>query len=266
MTPAIQDAPYTSAQIQLWLRGLLTVAWADGHFDDGEKEIIYSMVGSEFSPDMNFETLQPIEPEALVDLKLSDAAAQNFLRMAVMVALADGTYSDVENDRIMAFAAAIAPDSVDTLRSTLEKLTTAQLKIDPQALDLQALDSTKLQTIDLQTPKQLADESANQPDGAAASSAFSSDQHSRAKLDPLKPARAWLDQFSIEDPRLARFVCKLVPSQCPFERDVKLFGKKVVHIPPMCKINPLYEQLVGLRFRALSYLADDVGEDVTAYL
>ena len=58
----------------------------------------------------------------------------------------------------------------------------------------------------------------------------------------------------------------MIPSQCPFERDVTLFGKKVVHIPPMCKLNPLYEQLVGLRFRALSHLADDLGEDVTPYL
>ncbi|MFZ4676490.1 MAG: Mo-dependent nitrogenase C-terminal domain-containing protein, partial [Nodosilinea sp.] len=87
-----------------------------------------------------------------------------------------------------------------------------------------------------------------------------------SKIDPLKPAREWLDQLEVHDPRLARFVCKLIPSQCPFERDVVLFKKKLVHIPPMCKINPLYDQLVGLRFRALSYLADDCGEDITPLL
>jgi Mo-dependent nitrogenase C-terminus len=70
----------------------------------------------------------------------------------------------------------------------------------------------------------------------------------------------------VQDPQVAHFLCRLIPSQCPFERDVVLFGKKVVHIPPMCKLNPLYEQLVGLRFRALSYLADDRGEDISAYL
>jgi hypothetical protein len=37
---------------------------------------------------------------------------------------------------------------------------------------------------------------------------------------------------------------------------VTLFGRKVVHIPPMCKINPLYEQLVALRFRCLCRLAE----------
>ncbi|MGB3570613.1 MAG: Mo-dependent nitrogenase C-terminal domain-containing protein [Phormidesmis sp.] len=250
MTPATKETSYTSAQIQIWLRGLLTVAWADGHFDEGEKEIIYSMVDSEFSPDMDVEMLEPIEPAALAALGLSSAAAQNFLRMAVMVALADGTYSDVENDRIMAFAEAIAPESVATLSSTLKKLTTDQSQsTDPQTADSETTEpSTPLST------------------SSTASPTTPPEQSSKAKLDPLKPARKWLDQLSIEDPRLARFVCKLVPSDCPFERDVKLFGKKVVHIPPMCKINPLYEQLVGLRFRALSYLADDVGEDVTAYL
>jgi hypothetical protein len=47
---------------------------------------------------------------------------------------------------------------------------------------------------------------------------------------------------------------------------VVLFKKKLVHIPAMCKLNPLYDQLVGLRFRALSYLADECGEDVTPLL
>ncbi|MEH1922571.1 Mo-dependent nitrogenase C-terminal domain-containing protein [Nostoc sp.] len=58
---------------------------------------------------------------------------------------------------------------------------------------------------------------------------------------------------------------KAIPAQCPFERDITLFGRKLLHIPPMCKLNPLYEEVVGLRFKALCYLADECGEDVTAY-
>lgn len=241
MTSALQDSTYTQSQIQVWLRGLLTVAWSDGHFDDEEKSIIHAMVESEFAPNIDFESLEPVEPAALVELELSDAAAQNFLRMAVMVALADGTYSEPENEQIIAFAEALAPDphTLETLRSTLSKLTAAQLH-DPEA------------------PAEAT--------GAASPLHPPAGNKGHSKLEPLKPAREWLDQLSVEDPRLARFVCKLVPSQCPFERDVKVFGHKLVHIPPMCKINPLYEQLVGLRFRALSYLADDVGEDVTPYL
>ncbi len=78
--------------------------------------------------------------------------------------------------------------------------------------------------------------------------------------------RDWLDGLEIHDPQLARFLCKMISSQCPFERDVTFFGRKIVHIPPMCKMNPLYEKLVGLRFRALSYLADECGEDVSSYI
>nr|WP_250126239.1 Mo-dependent nitrogenase C-terminal domain-containing protein [Chroococcidiopsis sp. CCMEE 29] len=85
------------------------------------------------------------------------------------------------------------------------------------------------------------------------------------ECDALRPVRNWLDGLEVDDPRVARFLCRMIPAQCPFERDVKLFGQKIVHIPPLCKINPLYEQLVGLRFRALSYLADECGEDVSAY-
>lgn len=81
----------------------------------------------------------------------------------------------------------------------------------------------------------------------------------------LHQLRNWLDELSIHDPRAARTVCKIIPAQCPFERDIKIFGRVVAHIPPLCKLNPLYEQFVGLRFRALCYLADELGEDVSVY-
>lgn len=88
---------------------------------------------------------------------------------------------------------------------------------------------------------------------------------SKKRFDPLQPLRQWLDNVQIRDRKLAHRLCQMIPAQCPFERDVKLFGRTLFHIPPMCKLNPLYEQVVGLRFRALCYLADECGEDVTAY-
>lgn len=83
----------------------------------------------------------------------------------------------------------------------------------------------------------------------------------KSRFDPLKPIRQWLDSIEVHDPKLAKFFCKLIPADCPFERDVILFGRKLAHIPPLCKINPLYEQLVGLRFRSLCYLVDQCGEE-----
>ncbi len=88
---------------------------------------------------------------------------------------------------------------------------------------------------------------------------------SKPNGDILLPLRQWMDNIQVRDRQLAHRLCKLIPAQCPFERDVSLFGKTLFHIPPMCKINPLYEELVGLRFRALCYLADECGEDVTQY-
>lgn len=84
-------------------------------------------------------------------------------------------------------------------------------------------------------------------------------------IDPLFPLRQWLNQMDVSDRELAHRLCRLIPAQCPFERDIKLFGRQIMHIPPMCKLNPLYEEVVGLRFRALCFLADVCGEDISRY-
>lgn len=85
------------------------------------------------------------------------------------------------------------------------------------------------------------------------------------RYDILQPIRLWLDQIEVRSPKAAHRIAKLIPAQCPFERDLTLFGQTVAHIPPLCKLNPLYDQFVGLRFRALCYLADECGEDVQQY-
>ncbi|NMF84284.1 Mo-dependent nitrogenase C-terminal domain-containing protein [Nodosilinea sp. P-1105] len=227
--PTVTNSPYTEAQIKVWLRGLLTIAWADGDFDQDEQALIADMTQEELAPCIDFDHFDPVTPEELgTTLGDDPQVAENFLRMAVMVALADGVYSVEEDEQLQAFCQVLnLEDNILTsVRSTLYSLS---------------------------------------PDNAEVAEGLRPPADS-GKIDPLKPAREWLDQLEVHDPRLARFVCKLIPSQCPFERDVVLFNKKLVHIPPMCKLNPLYEQLVGLRFRALSYLADDCGEDVTPLL
>ncbi|MEC4893955.1 MAG: Mo-dependent nitrogenase C-terminal domain-containing protein [Oscillatoria sp. PMC 1051.18] len=84
-------------------------------------------------------------------------------------------------------------------------------------------------------------------------------------IDWLYPLRQWLNQVKIENQWIAHLLCRTIPVQCPFERDIYLFGRKIAHIPPLCKLNPLYEEVVGLRFRALCYLADECGEDIRCY-
>ncbi|MGY2765775.1 hypothetical protein ACVWZU_000832 [Thermostichus sp. MS-CIW-26] len=102
--------------------------------------------------------------------------------------------------------------------------------------------------------------------GSMTSVHFKPTTHLRDWLQaPLRPIQSAIDNFSIRDPRLAHFLCRWIPARCPFERDVVLFGHKVMHIPPMCKLNPFYDQVAGLRFRALSFLAER-GEDISRYL
>lgn len=84
-----------------------------------------------------------------------------------------------------------------------------------------------------------------------------------SKLNLLRWFRIKLDGIEIHNPQLARCLCQLIPAQCPFERDLKLRGHKLLHIPPLCQLNPLYEQLIGLRFKSLSYLVEQCGEDLT---
>jgi hypothetical protein len=84
-------------------------------------------------------------------------------------------------------------------------------------------------------------------------------------LDILYPLRLLVDGIPVENSRIAHFICQLIPCCCPFERNIQIFGR-TFHIPALCKLNPLYDNLVGLRFRALSYLADECGEDITKYL
>jgi hypothetical protein len=84
-------------------------------------------------------------------------------------------------------------------------------------------------------------------------------------IDWFYPLRCWINGMDIRSIAIAHAVCRMIPVQCPFERDIYLFGRKFGHIPPLCKLNPLYEEIVGLRFRALCFLADECGEDVRGY-
>jgi tellurite resistance protein len=230
-------------QSDLWLRGLLTIAWSDGNFDDREKQLIATLVDhplDDIKPTITAEELRSnFEPNS--------AIAENFLRSAVMVALADGVYSSAEDEILQSFCDALGTrhDILNTLRLTLCNLDTQTISplVQPDEATPTAVPTDSTDTI----PNPLL-------------------QPPSSKLDPLRPVRDWLDGMDIQDPKVARFLCKLIPSQCPFERDIVIFKKKLVHIPPMCKINPLYEQLVGLRFRSLSYLADICKEDITPYI
>ncbi len=220
MTDSITAGQLSPEQVAVWLRGLLSVAWADGHFDPEEKDLITNLMQEQITPGLDLDHFQSLTLEELQTAFGKDASlGENFLRTAVMVGLANGVYSQAEDDVIQTYCQGLGLQipALDNLRLTL----------DGQHDDLQPSDDSG--------------------------------------IHPLEPMRHWLDGMEVHDPKVAKFLCRLIPPQCPFERDITLFGRKIVHIPPLCKLNPLYDQLVGLRFRALTYLADECKEDITPY-
>jgi hypothetical protein len=86
-----------------------------------------------------------------------------------------------------------------------------------------------------------------------------------AGLDIFWPLRRGIDHIEVKNRTLAHLVCRVIPCCCPFERDISVLGR-TVHIPALCELNPVYNELVGLRFRSLNYLADVCGEDITRYI
>ena len=112
----------------------------------------------------------------------------------------------------------------------------------------------------------ISSSSSLQPDPSQSGSLKPSDfPRKPSRRNPLQPIYDWLDQLQVSDSKTAHWIAKLIPAQCPFERDLKLFGRTLAHIPPLCKLNPFYDQFVGLRFRALCYLVDECGEDIQSY-
>jgi len=217
-------ANYPLETIQGWVRGLLTVAWADGDFAPQEQALIQSLTRETLGFD-GLATLTIINPEELAQaLGSNPRVTEDFLRTAVLVAVADGDYSTPEHDLLQRFCGALGQDAL--------MLTTLRQSLTP---DTTTIEDSMLHSSTLSVTGSL-----------------------------LKPVRTWLDNLEIQDTRLARLVCKLIPGQCPFERDINLFGRTVAHIPPLCKLNPLYDELVGVRFRALNYLAE-AGEDISAF-
>lgn len=247
MTSTLQS-PYTNQQLSVWFRGLLTIAWADGNFDPEERNLITSLTNQDLAATNPSNALDPVSPtELAAAFKHDPAAAEHFLRMAVMVAIADGVYSSCEDDILFRYCQSLglSTNVLEVLRTTLDE-----------------------PNLDEGAPTKSAPQSEPSHQMMFVSS-IERPLHSYVDLQPqptvLQPVRDWLDKMDVKDPRIAHFLCKLIPSQCPFERDINLFGRTIAHIPPLCKLNPLYEQLVSLRFRALSYLADDCGEDISSY-
>lgn len=84
-------------------------------------------------------------------------------------------------------------------------------------------------------------------------------------FDLLAPLRQRLEAIEIQNAQIARLICSVIPAQCPFAREIKFGNQVLLTIPPLCKLNPFYEQLMMLRWRSLNFLANECGENITQY-
>ena len=106
MSNIIKSA-YTDHQIVAWLRGLYTVALADGHYDPEEQDLIAQLTQDLANID-SANNLETITPEELATALGKDPeTAENFLRTAVLVAVADGVYSAPEYELLHQFCDAL---------------------------------------------------------------------------------------------------------------------------------------------------------------
>ncbi|WP_255090591.1 Mo-dependent nitrogenase C-terminal domain-containing protein [Vulcanococcus limneticus] len=194
------------ARRHAWLGALRQLAQADDQIDAAEQSQLEVLLAAEL-PGESLEQL-PLPGDAALchRLGIGTSIAEEFLRSAVILALADGYLSERE---------------VELLRHWSQLLAVGEDLV-----------------------------------GKLESDCGDSPNPNHHLLDPL---RHWLDAIHPHDPAVAELLVKLIPAQCPFERDVVILGRKVGHIPPMCKVNPLYDELMGLRFRCLCFLE---GEDV----
>jgi len=191
------------ARRHLWLAALHQLALVDGEFAPEERRLLEQAVAQEL-PGESLQALHhPGDGALLHRLGRGTAEAEQFLRSAMVVALADGR---------------LGPAELSLLRHWSELLQVGQAV--------------------------LAGLHPQQGPGEGSDSA-------------LERLRGWLDAQAPCDPAIARLLVRLIPAQCPFERDVMVLGHRLVHIPPMCRINPLYEQLMALRFRCLCLLAGE---------
>ncbi len=214
-SPSFDGMDAASARQRLWLAALHQLAMADGDFSASEQRLLADELTRQL-PGLSLDDLHHPGAAALAHrFGVGTPLAEEFLRSAVLVALADGHLSPIELERLRHWS-----DALQVGQKVIDELESAPPSHDGNV-------AVRCDT----------------------------DRHP----DLLDGVRRWLDGIEPSDPEVARFLVRLIPAQCPFERDVKLFGWKVVHIPPMCKINPLFDQLMALRFRCLCRLEESGG-------
>lgn len=76
--------------------------------------------------------------------------------------------------------------------------------------------------------------------------------HSKPNKGLIFQIKMRIETFEVCHPKVAQLLSK-IPASCPFSREIRLLGY-TFQIPSLCHLNPFYDSLMLLRFRALTFL------------
>ncbi|MDJ0725076.1 MAG: Mo-dependent nitrogenase C-terminal domain-containing protein [Prochloraceae cyanobacterium] len=77
-----------------------------------------------------------------------------------------------------------------------------------------------------------------------------------------------IEQIAVKNETHPRFICKLIPGNCSFEkRDFILFGKRLFHLSPICQPNLLStNSSLWVGALLINYLSEDLNEAISQYI
>lgn len=82
----------------------------------------------------------------------------------------------------------------------------------------------------------------------------------------LRPVRQWLDRGSIPNPLVARFLCKVIPVQCPSLARHQTLRSPGAAPSRFCASSIRFtSNWLPFDARALCYLVDECGADIQAF-
>lgn len=88
----------------------------------------------------------------------------------------------------------------------------------------------------------------------------------RLKQFFLKLVHSIFALVKVDGSSTTSLICELMPSQCPFKREIYFQNHKLFQIFSLGPFNPVYEKVIVFRFREFSYLADQCSKDINRYI
>jgi hypothetical protein len=70
----------------------------------------------------------------------------------------------------------------------------------------------------------------------------------------LAALKEQINTLEVHNIQVAKWICRVIPNTCSTGYDLRFWGRTWLHLPSLCELNPLTDELVDLRFRAADFL------------